>query len=689
MSQPPAASITGDSMSPALHHALMVATMLLVCAGGGAYLGWKLNMVVRNIATIGPTPILFLATEVSIYLSTLVLFLEVSRPARERPAKLMLSAGPFPVVSILVCCCNEDLEVIQGAYTPMYDETLCRVRGSVSTSNHTIILLDSFQASLRLAWACRAWRRQALPESNGSGCAADTVRAAASQKYPTSYFTVWVCDDGCDDKLKDWVEVEGAETGGRVRYLRRSKPKGVPHHFKVMSSLSAGCSSTLAYAGCAKQLPLSAAGNINWGLRHAFGDFVAILDADMIPSRFFLASMLPHFDSDNVAFVQSPQAFYNIVRGDPLNDASQDFYDVILPYRDGRNSAQCVGTGMVIRSSCLRQIQGFTTGSITEDFDTALTLHSQGYNSVYITQRLQAGLAAWTLQGYIKQHQRWATGSLQILFKHNPLFRRGHHFSLYRRIIYWYAGLHYFQNVVVLLMMTLPIFILAFDLRIMAGGYKTAKVYIILLVPYVVASRIMCYIFFCRLPKSINVQIRGEQCWYWMAPYNCWAIARVFFPWFTSRFEATGSTKKKAITWTDNFGVVWFHVVYCIAGGVVIAYKMATLDYHDCGALLKVTSWVPFLLFGMQNMFVPVLHVIMERWHPRPSSRRAMLNFDEYGVPILAPQQLVPPPDWRVPLYTVVPIVWFLVCAFYFFAAVSGYEPPFCTRGGLFSYHRL
>eukprot|EP00850_Spirogloea_muscicola_P017740 SM000155S01669 [mRNA] locus=s155:215267:219042:+ [translate_table: standard] len=604
MSQPPAASITGDSMSPALHHALMVATMLLVCAGGGAYLGWKLNMVVRNIATIGPTPILFLATEVSIYLSTLVLFLEVSRPARERPAKLMPSAGPFPVVSILVCCCNEDLEVIQ-----------------------------------------------------------DTVRAAASQKYPTSYFTVWVCDDGGDDKLKDWVEVEGAETGGRVRYLRRSKPKGVPHHFK--------------------------AGNINWGLRHASGDFVAILDADMIPSRFFLASMLPHFDSDNVAFVQSPQAFYNIVRGDPLNDASQDFYDVILPYRDGRNSAQCVGTGMVIRSSCLRQIQGFTTGSITEDFDTALTLHSQGYNSVYITQRLQAGLAAWTLQGYIKQHQRWATGSLQILFKHNPLFRRGHQFSLYRRIIYWYAGVHYFQNVVVLLMMILPIFILAFDLRIMAGGYKTAKVYIILLVPYVVASRIMCYIFFCRLPKSINVQIRGEQCWYWMAPYNCWAIARVFFPWFTSRFEATGSTKKKAINWTDNFGIVWFHVVYCIAGGVVIAYKMAMLDYRDCGALLKVTSWVPFLLFGMQNMFVPVLHVMMERWHPRPSSRRAMLNFDEYGVPILAPQQLVPLPDWRVPLYTVVPIVWFLVCAFYFFAAVSGYEPPFCTRGGLFSYHRL
>lgn len=120
---------------------------------------------------------------------------------------------------------------------------------------------------------------------------------------------MWVLDDGGDDELKAWVEGEAVEMygAGRVRYLRRTKPKGVPHHFK--------------------------AGNINHGLQHASGEFIAILDADMIPSKYFLSSLLPHFTAPDIAFVQCPQSFYNIVKGDPLNDASQDFYDVLLPHR--------------------------------------------------------------------------------------------------------------------------------------------------------------------------------------------------------------------------------------------------------------------------------------------------------------------------------------------------------------------
>ena len=116
-------------------------------------------------------------------------------------------------------------------------------------------------------------------------------------------------DDGADDKLRSWVESEAGEKYGheRLRYLRRPKKKGVPHHFK--------------------------AGNINYGLNHASGEFVAIFDADMIPSPYFLTSLLPHFTSPKIAFVQCPQSFYNAVRGDPLNDTSRDFYDVLLPYR--------------------------------------------------------------------------------------------------------------------------------------------------------------------------------------------------------------------------------------------------------------------------------------------------------------------------------------------------------------------
>ncbi|CAI6009825.1 unnamed protein product [Closterium sp. NIES-65] len=420
-------------MSSRTHFLLMRFISLFTVLSGLGYLSWKCYMVGRNITQAGPACLLFLSTEILVFLSSFMLVVELSKPAKERKALSLPPSGPFPRVAILICCCSEKIDVIQ-----------------------------------------------------------DTVKGAMNQNYPGERYSVWVLDDGGDDELKAWVEAEamegwsgggggsggagaagaeGGEVGGvevgqdqseqsqlqrqqqlmvlqqqqgrRLFYLRRPKKKDVPHHFK--------------------------AGNINYGLHFACGEFVAVLDADMIPSPFFLSALLPHIvgeEKGDVAFVQCPQSFYNIVKGDPLNDSSQDFYDVLLPYRlpppqsfytivkgDPLNdrsqdfydvllpySAQCVGTGVIFRAAHLRAIGGFTVGSITEDFDTAMTLHARGYKTAYVNQRLQAGLAPWSLEGYIKQHQRWATGSLQILLHRNPLLLRAPKFSFYRRISYWYAG---------------------------------------------------------------------------------------------------------------------------------------------------------------------------------------------------------------------------------------------------------
>lgn len=69
------------------------------------------------------------------------------------------------------------------------------------------------------------------------------------------------------------------------------------------------------------------------------------------------------------------------------------------------------------------------------------------------------------------------------------------------------------MNVVVLVILVLPLLILLLDLPIMPqnGGVLLTRLYIILLVPYVLSSRLLCYTLFCRLPNSFMVQIRGEQ----------------------------------------------------------------------------------------------------------------------------------------------------------------------------------
>ncbi|GJP54615.1 hypothetical protein CLOM_g13684 [Closterium sp. NIES-68] len=644
-------------MSSRTHFILMRFVSLFTVVSGLGYLSWKSYMVGRNITQAGPACLLFLSTEILVFLSSFMLVVELSKPAKERKALSMPPSGPFPRVAILICCCSEKIDVIQ-----------------------------------------------------------DTVKGAMSQNYPGERYTVWVLDDGGDDELKAWVEAEGMEgwsggggvasaqhqlqpphqqqqqqqqqqqspldlmqqqqqlmvqqqqQGRRLFYLRRPKKKGVPHHFK--------------------------AGNINYGLHFACGEFVAVLDADMIPSPFFLSALLPHIvgeEKGDVAFVQCPQSFYNIVKGDPLNDSSQDFYDVLLPYRDGRDSAQCVGTGVIFRSAHLQAIGGFTVGSITEDFDTAMTLHARGYKTAYVNQRLQAGLAPWSLEGYIKQHQRWATGSLQILLHRNPLLLRAPKFSLYRRISYWYAGVQYYLNVIVIMILVLPVLILALDLRIMPPGpiFETTRLYIILLVPYVFASRLLCLGLFSRLPNGMMVQLRGEQVWYWMSFFNCMAILRFFFPFISKKFEATGSTKKKAPAVWERLLTVWFHVGFCVAGVGAVAWRFATVDFHDCGMLLKVTSWAPFILFSVQSMLVPIMHVLVSPTHPKPEDRRKLLSYDEYGVPYLREDQLLPKRDYCVLLFNIIPAIWALTIGFYFYAAITNFRPGFCTKSGFFGYARF
>ena len=55
------------------------------------------------------------------------------------------------------------------------------------------------------------------------------------------------------------------------------------------------------------------------------------------------------------------------------------FYGPMLQGRDGIGAAPCCGTGVVFRRDILVSIGGQAYGSITEDYNTAMTLLSAGF----------------------------------------------------------------------------------------------------------------------------------------------------------------------------------------------------------------------------------------------------------------------------------------------------------------------
>mgnify|MGYP002623745191 CR=1 FL=1 len=203
------------------------------------------------------------------------------------------------------------------------------------------------------------------------------------------------------------------------------------------------------------------AGNINAAMKQTDGDFVAIFDADHIPTRAFLQLTMGFFTNDNVALVQTPHHFFN---ADPFERNLQIygtvpgeqnlFYHQIQPASDFWNAVYFCGSCAVIRRSALEEIGGIATETVTEDCHTSLRLHAKGYLTRYLNVPLAAGLAPERFSAHITQRMRWARGMIQILRVDNPLTKPG--LTWAQRLCYFNAMVHFMFGVPRVIYMLAP-----------------------------------------------------------------------------------------------------------------------------------------------------------------------------------------------------------------------------------------
>lgn len=194
------------------------------------------------------------------------------------------------------------------------------------------------------------------------------------------------------------------------------------------------------------------AGNINWALGQTSGELVAVFDADHVPLADFLDRVLGYFADPRMAFVQTPQEYYNVdsfqhLGTRPGRGAWHEqslFYRVIQLGKSRRNAAFFCGSCGVVRRSALEEVGGFATETITEDLHTSMRLHARGWRSVYHNEVLALGLAAQTATPYHLQRLRWGQGTMQALRLEGVLRARG--LSLHQRINYFASALHYFDG---------------------------------------------------------------------------------------------------------------------------------------------------------------------------------------------------------------------------------------------------
>jgi len=254
----------------------------------------------------------------------------------------------------------------------------------------------------------------------------ETAIAAINMDYPNH--RVFLLNDGLVAKKDNWKEIVDLATELGITAITRTEPGGAK------------------------------AGNINNGLRKTKAPYFVVFDADHVPYKNFLRKTMGYFSDPKMGFIQTPQ-FYKNQDVNRVTQTAWDqqalFFGPIMAGKNRTNSAFMCGTNMVVSRKAIIQAGGMCEFNIAEDFLTSLFIHAKGWNSVYVPEVLAEGLAPEDFLSYYKQQFRWTRGSLEVIFKYNPLFMRGLSFS--QRMQYLVSASYYLSGVVILINLLLPL----------------------------------------------------------------------------------------------------------------------------------------------------------------------------------------------------------------------------------------
>ena len=291
------------------------------------------------------------------------------------------------------------------------------------------------------------------------------ARDAYLKEHPYTEITVVVCDDGFVAKKNTVPEMTAL-----------CEELGVVHIVRTIG-------------GGAK------AGNVNNARTEVGADgdvLLCIFDADQIPRDDFFLKLIPAFDDPDVGWVQSGQFYGN--RTNPVarwaDDQQSLFYRLLCPGKAAHNSAFICGTNFLMRATAIDSIGGIPTGSITEDFAASIRM-AANWRSVYFTGILAVGLGPLDLASFFKQQDRWARGTLNIMWDHwrdlllpAPKGKKG--LTAQQRAHYLLATTHYWCGVRDLIFCIAPILFVLTGISGVRGA--TATDFLLYFVPYFALS---------------------------------------------------------------------------------------------------------------------------------------------------------------------------------------------------------
>lgn len=279
-----------------------------------------------------------------------------------------------------------------------------------------------------------------LPVFNERYTVERLIQAAVALDYPSNHLQIQVLDDSTDDTqnlVKHIVEQYRAR-GANIELIQRVDRSG----FK--------------------------AGALDYGLKTAQGEFLAIFDADFIPEPMWLKKAISGFSDPKIGCLQT--------RWGHLNRKFNTFTQAVAMGIDGHFIVEQTarsrsglflnfnGTAGIWRRACIEDAGGWQPDTLTEDLDLSYRAQMRGWHISYLPDVAVPAELPVQVEAFKRQQFRWAKGTFQVIRKLLPRFLRSD-LPVHIRLMGFLHMTGYFVHPLMLftLLLMLPVGILAPD----------------------------------------------------------------------------------------------------------------------------------------------------------------------------------------------------------------------------------
>jgi len=222
------------------------------------------------------------------------------------------------------------------------------------------------------------------------------LTALSTLNYPPGKSEIIIVEDASTDKTLD-ICMNYAKEHTNVKILHRSFSNGKPSA-------------------------------LNYGLKHAKGDIIAVFDADNVPDVDALMAAREYFEDPKVAAVQGKTLSINSRENMLTQFISYEeavWCEAYLRGKDVLNLfVHLKGSCQFIRRDVLEKLEGFDEAVLSEDMEISARLTENNYKIRYGSDVVAWQESPSDLKTLFKQRTRWFRGTMEVAFKYGRLMAR-------------------------------------------------------------------------------------------------------------------------------------------------------------------------------------------------------------------------------------------------------------------------